>query len=140
MILPITLSAAGAAALINLWLAIRCGRVRTSEKINMGDGGNDKLVAAMRAHSNFVEYTPFVLILIALIEMATGTSTWLWIVSAVYLLSRVAHGLGMTGGLPQGRVIGIIVTMLTLLGLGLYAVAIPYLTPVEATSTIIDAG
>jgi uncharacterized membrane protein YecN with MAPEG domain len=60
MILPITLSAAGAAALINLWLAIRVGRVRTSEKVLMGDGGNEGVIAAMRAHANFVEYTPFI--------------------------------------------------------------------------------
>lgn len=140
MILPITLSAAGAAALINLWLAIRVGRVRTSEKVLMGDGGNEGVIAAMRAHANFVEYTPFILILIGLIEMGTGTSTWLWIVSGVFLLGRVAHALGMTGGLPRGRMVGTIITMLTLLGLGLYAVAIPYLTPATVTDTVIDAG
>jgi uncharacterized protein len=140
MILPITLTAAGAAALINLWLAIRVGRVRTSEKVLMGDSGNEGVIAAMRAHANFVEYTPFILILIGLIEMGTGTSTWLWIVSAIFLLGRVAHALGMTGGLPKGRMIGTIVTMLTLLGLGLYAVAIPYLTPATVTDTVIYAG
>jgi uncharacterized protein len=135
MILPITLSAAGAAALINFWLAMRVGRVRTTDKISMGDGGNERLIAAMRAQSNFVEYTPFVLILVALIEMATGTSTWLWVVSAVFLLGRLAHGLGMTDQLPKGRMIGTIITFLTLLGLGLYAIAVPYLTIGTVTTT-----
>jgi uncharacterized protein len=141
MILPITLTAAGAAALINFWLAIRCGRIRTNHKIMVGDGGNEALVAAMRAQSNFVEYTPFVLILIGLIELAMGTSTWLWIVSTVYLLGRVAHGLGMTDSLPKGRMIGTIITFLTLLGLALYALTIPYLSTGQVTATeVIQAG
>ena len=122
-LLPITLTAAGAAALLNMWLAIRSGRVRVAEKVLMGDGGNAQLIAAMRAQANFVEYTPFVLILIAGIELAIGSTTWLWIVSSVYLLGRVAHGLGMTIWQP-GRGIGILTTMLTLLGLGVVAILI----------------
>jgi uncharacterized protein len=141
MILPITLTAAGAAALINFWLAMRIGRIRTGHKIFMGDGGNEPLIAAMRAQSNFVEYTPFILILIGLIELATGTSTWLWIVSGVYLLGRVAHGFGMTDSLPKGRMIGTIVTFLTLLGLAIYAITIPYLSGPQVMATdVIQAG
>jgi uncharacterized protein len=141
MILPITLTAAGAAALINFWLAMRCGRVRTAQKIMMGDGGNDALIAAMRAQSNFVEFTPFVLILIGLIEMAAGTSTWLWIVMALYMLGRVAHGLGMTDSLPKGRMVGTIITFLTLLGLAIYAIAIPYTTVGTVTQVeAVDLG
>ena len=141
MILPITLTGAGLAALINFWLAMRCGRVRTGQKISMGDGGNDALIAAMRAQSNFVEYTPFVLILIGLIEMATGTSTWLWIVMSLYMLGRVAHGLGMTDSLPKGRMVGTIITFLTLLGLAIYAIAIPHtaigtVMPVETVDAV----
>ncbi|RJF93871.1 MAPEG family protein [Sphingomonas cavernae] len=126
MILPITLTIAGAAAIVNIWLAMRVGRVRTAEKVSIGDGGNPRLTARMRAHANFVEYTPFVLILIGLIEFAQGTSLWLWIVGALYILARVAHGFGMDG-VGKARMAGTLVTMLTLLGLGLYAIAIPYL-------------
>jgi uncharacterized protein len=129
IILPITLTAAGGAALINLWLAIRCGQVRTKHKINMGDGGNEALVAAMRAQSNHVEYTPFVLVLLAVIELAWGSPMWLWVVSGLYMLARVLHGLGMTGTFKPGRGIGILVTMLVTLGLAGLAIAIPYLAP-----------
>lgn len=127
-ILPITLTAAGAAGLINIWLAMRCGRVRTSQKISIGDGGNEALVAAMRAQANFVEYTPFVLVLLAVIELAWGSPLWLWIVSGVYLLGRVGHGLGMTGTFKSGRMIGTLTTMLVLLGLAIVAIVIPYTT------------
>ncbi len=131
MILPVTLTIAGAAALLNLWLMIRVGQVRTSEKVSVGDGGNEKVLRRMRAHSNYIETAPFILILIGLIEMTSKgdlSPTWLWIVGGVYLLGRVAHGIGMDDGkFGKGRMIGTIVTMLTLLGLGVYAVVIPYL-------------
>jgi uncharacterized membrane protein YecN with MAPEG domain len=120
MILPIALTTAAAAALINFWLGYRIGRVRGKEKIMVGDGGHPLLVARMRAHLNFAEYAPVVLILIALIEFGAGTSLWLWIVAAVFLLGRVLHGFGMDGWLP-GRAIGIATTMLIMLGLAGYA-------------------
>ena len=55
MKLEITLVIAAAAALINIWLAMRVGRVRTSEKVSVGDGGNELVIRRMRAHANFVE-------------------------------------------------------------------------------------
>ena len=128
MILPITLTVAGVAALINIWLMIRVGQVRTSEKISVGDGGNENVIRRMRAHSNYIESAPFVVLLVGAIELASPTSpTWLWIISGLYLLGRVAHGIGMDGGkFGKGRINGTIVTMVTLLGLGVYAIAIPY--------------
>ncbi len=143
MILPITLTAAGAAALINIWLAIRVGQKRIAGKVSIGDGGHPPLIARMRAHSNFSEYTPYFLILVALIEMATGTSLWLWIVVALYLLARVAHGIGMdvTEGQSKLRGIGILVTMVSLAALALYAIIIPYTTVGTVTQVeAVDAG
>lgn len=132
MILPVTLTIAGAAALLNLWLMIRVGQVRTSEKVSVGDGGNEKVLRRMRAHSNYIETAPFILILVGLIEMTSKgdtSPTWLWIVGGIYLLGRVAHGIGMDDGkFGKGRMIGTIVTMLTLVGLGVYAISLPYLT------------
>ena len=139
MILPITLSAAGAAAIINIWLAMRCGQTRTKEKISMGDGGNEALISRMRAHANFVEYTPFFLILLALIEMAKGSSTWLWVVSGLFIIGRLAHAFGMDGWKP-GRPVGTIITMLSLLGLGGYAIAIPHLAASEISTPADSEG
>lgn len=130
MILPITLTITGAAAIINIWLGWRVGQKRISQKVSIGDGGDSSVICRMRAHANYAEYTPFVLILIGLIEFAAGTSLWLWAVGAVYLLARIAHAFGMDVQPPARsrlRGIGIAVTMLTLLGLGLYAVALPQL-------------
>jgi len=118
ILLPITLTIAAAAALINIWLTIRVGRVRVSEKVDVGDGGNEMVIRRMRAHSNFIENTPFVLILIAAIELAGQSGMWLLAVGLVYMVGRLAHGFGMDGGtLGKGRLVGTIITLLTQLGL-----------------------
>ena len=125
IMLPATLSAAASLALVNIWLSVRIGRVRTSEKISIGDGGHDLLSRRMRAQLNFAENTPLVLILIAGIEIAGRGGMWLKAVGAIYALGRVAHGIGMDGAsLEKGRMIGTIVTMLTLLGLAVVAVLV----------------
>jgi uncharacterized membrane protein YecN with MAPEG domain len=128
MILPITLTIAGAAALLNIWIAVRVGKIRLAHKVSIGDGGHQPLAARMRAHSNFVEYTPFFLILLALVEMAKGPQTWLWLLAITFILGRIVHVFGMDRTAPNKlRAAGIIITMLTLLGLAIYAITIPYL-------------
>lgn len=134
IILPISLTIAAGAALLNLWLAVRVGRVRTEEKVSIGDGGNERLIRRMRAHSNYVENTAFVLILLALIELGLGSSLWLWGAGALYLVARVLHGLGMDG-MQWGRMAGTLITILTQLGLAITALATVYLTPVSFSAT-----
>ena len=134
IILPISLTIAAGAALLNLWLAVRVGRVRTEEKVSIGDGGNERLIRRMRAHSNYVENTAFVLILLALIELGLGSSLWLWGAGALYLVARVLHGLGMDG-MQWGRMAGTLITILTQLGLAVTALATVYLTPVSFSAT-----
>lgn len=122
MILPTTLAMAAAAALINIWLAIRCGRVRGKESISIGTGGSDLMERRMRAQLNFVENTPWVLALVALLELAGKGGQWLAVVAAVYMLGRIAHALGMDpDGFAKGRMIGTLITMLTQLGLAVVA-------------------
>lgn len=125
MELEITLVIAAAAALLNIWLSMRVGRVRQAQKISIGDGGSDLLARRMRAHANFAEYTPFFLILLALVELARGAALWLWIVAIVYVLGRIAHAFGMDGR-GRWRMIGILTTMLGLLVLAAYALFIAY--------------
>lgn len=120
--LPVTLAAAAAAAILNIWLGIRIGALRTALSISVGDGGNESLQRRMRAQLNYVENTAFVLVLIAAIELAGVGSWWLAYVAAAYFIGRVLHGFGMDGGkLKVGRMIGTLVTMLTQLGLAVVA-------------------
>jgi len=130
MNLPLTLTMAAAAGLINLWLAIRIGQVRTSQKVSVGDGGNEFVIRRMRAQANFVEYTPFMLVLIGALECSGYAATWLWVVGVVYMIGRLAHGLGMDGGaFGIGRMIGTLTSMLTLLGLSGYAIYVASIMP-----------
>lgn len=125
ILLPVTLSSAAAAAIINLWLATRVGQMRGALKVIHGDDSGGPLTRRMRAQLNFVENTPFVLALIAAIELSGRGQPWLAYVAGIYMLARVAHGIGMDGeGPTKPRMIGVLVTMLTLLGLSVVAVLI----------------
>ena len=70
MTLPVTLAAAASLGTISLWLGLRIFRMRLRDNVLIGDGGGDVLAGRMRAHANLVEYAPFVLALMALIELA----------------------------------------------------------------------
>lgn len=125
IILPVTLSSAAAAAIINLWLAIRCGQARNATKTLHGDDGGGPLTRRMRAQLNFVENTPFVLFLIAGIELAGRGEPWLAYVAGIYMLGRISHGFGMDSAeVSKLRMAGVMVTMLTLLGLSIVALLI----------------
>jgi len=125
MILPVTLTACAAAALIGLWLTIRAGTLRRRLGIAHGDGGNDALLRRMRAQLNFAENTPFALLLIAVIEISGKGGEWLTYAAGLFMLGRVAHALGMDSAEPSApRTAGAAITMLTLLGLAIYAVLI----------------
>ena len=126
--LPITLTIAGAAALLNIWLGVRVSRLRMARGISVGDGGDLVMLTRMRAHANFVEYAPFVLILLGLIERAGGSQAWLWIAGVLFILARIAHAFGMDRPAPNPlRAGGILVTILVLLVLAIDAISIPYL-------------
>lgn len=125
MILQTTLCLAAAAGVITFWHIARIGQLRMREKVLFGDGGHDPLARRMRAQLNFVESTPFVLILTAAIEMTGTGGTWLAVVGALFMLGRVSHALGMDIDKPNPlRMLGVLVTVLTLIGLSAIAILI----------------
>jgi uncharacterized protein len=120
--LQVSLGALGLATLINLWLAIRCGRARFEAKAMHGDGGHPLLLKRMRAQANFVEYTPFALLLVLGLELA-GHAGWpLALTAGLFLIGRVSHGLGMDADIAGPlRKAGMAMTILPLLGLAIAA-------------------
>lgn len=125
MILQTTLTLAAAAAIINLWLATRIGRLRMREGVVHGDGGNELVLRRMRAQANFIENIPLALILVGAIEMTGKGGTWLAVSGAVLMLARLLHAFGMDKPtINPLRLTGAVVTMLTLLGLAAIAVMI----------------
>lgn len=78
----ITAFYASLAALLFVFLSARVIRMRVSERVALGDGGDEMLGRRLRAHGNFAEYAPLALVLMALAE-SQGASVW------------ILHGLGL---------------------------------------------
>lgn len=125
MLLQTTISLAAAAAVINVWIMMRIGKLRMGEKILHGDGGNALMQHRIRAHLNFVENTPLALILIGLVEMTGKGGQWLAIAGALFMLGRVLHVIGMDRETANPfRAIGTMTAMLLQLGLAVVCVLI----------------
>ena len=122
MLLPTSLCLTAAAMLINFWLGMRCGKFRGSGGVSVGDGGNDMLMRRMRAQSNFIEQTPITLLAVALVELAGKGGMWLAPLGALFLLGRIAHGVGMDGNFKLGRPLGMVTGLLLQLPLAVTAV------------------
>jgi uncharacterized protein len=122
MTLTTTLSLGAAALLINFWLAMRCGKIRSAEKIGFGDGGNEMMIRRMRAQANFVEQVPLTLLLAGAVEAVGKGGQWLLPLGALFLLGRVAHAIGMDGNFNAGRPIGMVTGMILQLALVVVAV------------------
>ena len=141
MILPITLTLAGAAAILHIWLSVRVSRLRRPLKIGLGDGGNEVLLRRMRAHGNYAENMPIFLILVGLLELAGGDRNILWAAGIAFVLARLAHAFGMDR--PGGnwmRVGGIVLSWLLLLGLAGWALSYAYREPAPSAGGEIQIG
>lgn len=127
--LEVTTFTAAICGLIYLVLSYRVSQTRMSEKIALGDAGNLDLIARMRTQANFGEYVPIILILMALIEFETGYSVLLGITSALLIIARVLHALGMARPSPNPfRISGTAGTWLTLLILSVWGLILAFRT------------
>lgn len=89
--LTITPIYAALLAFVYIYLSIRVIKLRRWHKVAVGHGGHQALERATRAHANFAEYVPFILLLMAMAELLNHN------------LSYIIHGLGLI--LLTGRVI-----------------------------------
>lgn len=110
----------GLNALFLIYISARVGMARTKTKTNLGDGGNEVMIKAIRTQGNYIEYAPAALLgLFTLASLNLG-SMWIHALGGVFLFARISHlmGLGM-GVWPKGRFVGTMLTMLTLLATAL---------------------
>ncbi len=107
---------AGLNGLIALVLAVLVVRLRVQTKTDLGSGGHPALERAIRAHGNFIEYVPLILLLLLLLELCETRRIVLHGLGAALTLGRILHawGLHTTAGESAGRLAGITLTWATL--------------------------
>ncbi|MBL6752252.1 MAG: MAPEG family protein [Nevskia sp.] len=110
------------AGLLALWflvLSIRVIQYRGSAKINLGDGGDAEMLRRIRAHANFAEYVPLILLMIGFLELRHTSIYILHAMGATLLVARLLHGyaLAFTEQWFAGRFVGTLLTFI-LLGTG----------------------
>jgi uncharacterized membrane protein YecN with MAPEG domain len=106
---------AGLCGLIALVLALLVSRQRGRAKVDIGTGGDPGVERAMRAHANFAEYVPLILVLLLILEI-DKTKPWvLHILGIALVVGRILHGWGLSTGASSGRAVGIVLTWAVLL-------------------------
>jgi uncharacterized membrane protein YecN with MAPEG domain len=93
--LPITSLFAGILGLMLVFLSGRISMVRNKKQIALGTHKDTELEHAVRAQANFVEYTPFFLILFMLLELTQLNESALIIAGSIYVLARTSHAYGL---------------------------------------------
>lgn len=108
---------AGLLAIWYLVLSIRVIQHRGSAKINLGDGGDPTMLRLVRAHANFGEYVPLMLLMMGFLELGHTSIYILHGLGATLLAARVLHGIALsfTRKWMFGRFWGTLVTFILLL-------------------------
>jgi len=124
----ITLVTAGFCGLLYFVLSIRVVQMRQTHKVLLGDGGHDPLLSRIRAHANFAEYVPIILVLMGAIEVGIGRGSELLASTGILLfLLRITHAIGMTKTTANPfRVAGAAGTWIILIGLSVWAIVLAY--------------
>jgi uncharacterized membrane protein YecN with MAPEG domain len=82
-------------AIILIFLSIKIIQNRRASKIALGNQGDDFLHRKIRAHGNFIEYTPIFLIMLLLVEMAGLSKYFVHFFGIVFMVGRLTHAYGI---------------------------------------------
>ena len=115
---------AGILALLFFVLSYRVILLR-GHGASLGDGGNPVLLRRIRAHGNFSEYVPFILLMIGMLELSHFSIYVLHALGVTLVVARLLHGyaLSFTEKFKFGRFWG---TALTFILLGVCGVLCLY--------------
>ena len=87
-------------SILAIWLLILSARVIALRGVSFlkffsfNNFGEEALSRSVRAQGNFIEYTPFFLILLFIAEFNGSHPHFLYLVSCLFLISRLMHGIG----------------------------------------------
>ena len=110
---------ASLAAFLMVWLSLKVIKIRRSNKISIGDGGIDDLTIAIAAQSNAVEYIPISLLLLFALEYNQANMIAIHLLGAALIIGRIVHAKGLLSSNLKQRVLGMQITIYTLLALAI---------------------
>ncbi len=119
---PPVVSGIACAILIIMQMALMLTVVlsRRQNKQSLGDGDNSGLQRAIRRHGNLAENAAIFCVGSALLEMLGGSRTTVEVLSAIFILGRISHaiGLSMPATVNRFRIFGVGATTLVGIALG----------------------
>jgi uncharacterized protein len=115
-------------ALIYVGLSVWVSGGRATFRVIHGDGGSERLARRIRAHANFAEYVPFILLLAALLEASGSDRFTMNALLFPLLIARIVHPFGIVA--PENsrqqflcRAPGAAVTWLVLIAIAILLLA-----------------
>lgn len=114
MLVPIVAFYAGLSGLIAMVLAINVARTRVANRVSFGTGDNPDLERRVRAHGNFIENVPLILLLLLLLALGGVSAWWLHALGIALVVARLAHAYGLLAAQQAGRSLGITLTWIVL--------------------------
>ena len=97
----------------------RVGQIRIRKKVNLGDGDDPLLFSRIRAHGNFTENAPLLLIGLFALASLSASPIALHIFGALFTIGRVLHAMGMAKVFNQGRLVGTLATIVSYFGMAI---------------------
>ena len=103
-------------------LSINAAFTRRKSGLAVGEADNETLLRAVRAHGNFVEYTPMFLISLFLIDHVSKNCEYILVIGSGFVLGRISHATSMF--LKKGilRITGMFLTFTPLLSNFVYLI------------------
>jgi hypothetical protein len=110
-------------------LAFRVVSNRRKHRVLFGDGGVDAMLVATRAFGNAAEYLPVGVAALLLLALTGFETLAVHLFGALFLAGRVIHAVGLRVGKGPGagRLVGMVLTLLPLMAVGVLLVVRPLL-------------
>ncbi|KXI27303.1 MAPEG family protein [Paraglaciecola hydrolytica] len=125
---PITAFYAGLLAFLFVYLSVLVMQGRRTKRIGLGDNNDKEMSRLIRAHANFAEYVPLILVLMLIAEINHIEYQYLHIAGASLVVGRILHAIGLKrhAGASWQRVAGMILSLIALLEIAILNVLVLY--------------
>ncbi len=104
-------------------LALNTSRHRLRTHVIFGDGGDEPLRRANRAHGNAIEHVTVIAILLVLLELQGVDKAWIVAVGTAALAARALHAAAFIGKIRRIGLVGVVITYSLELLLGFWVAA-----------------